>query len=91
MTTFLPATKQIILHIALIVFLAMTGHVASARADAALPAAKLQQIDDDQYLAGAFRLDRYLAGFEQPLISRGPLPCRLATGWSGKTVNRFPT
>ena len=43
MKTFLPASKQIILHIALIVFLAMTGHVASARADAALHDVKVRQ------------------------------------------------
>ncbi|MBN8198289.1 LolA family protein [Thalassospira povalilytica] len=90
MTTFLPATKQIILHIALIVFFAMTGHVAPARADAALPAAKLQQIGDDQYLAGAFRLDRYLAGFEQPLISKGAFTLSPGDGLVWQNREPFP-
>lgn len=90
MTTFLPATKQIILHIALIVFLAMTGHVAPARADAALPAAKLQQIGDDQYLAGGFRLDRYLAGFEQPLVSQGAFTLSPGDGLVWQNREPFP-
>ncbi|MEK9842963.1 MULTISPECIES: hypothetical protein [Thalassospira] len=90
MTQFLPASKQIILHIALIVFFAMTGHVASARADAALPATKLQQIGDDQYLAGAFRLDRYLAGFEQPLISKGAFTLSPGDGLVWQNREPFP-
>ncbi len=81
--------RQIFATLSVLLLIMMALPTSSARADDAAMSA-LQSIGEDEYLGGEFRLDRYLSGFDQPLVSSGSFTLSPKDGLVWQNKEPFP-
>lgn len=89
MKKFRHIARQIFMPVAVFVLTAAILPLSSARADDVAISA-LQPIGADEYLGGEFRLDRYLNGFDQPLVSSGAFTLSPKDGLVWQNKEPFP-